>query len=63
MPQQPDQGDSPEFTPEFAEVNENLTRALKLCHSLVDDYRLKLAANSNELEPASDGTEIDTDFA
>jgi len=33
-------------------VNEALTRGLKLCHSLVDDYRLKLAANSNDLELA-----------
>lgn len=61
MPQQPDQGGSPEFAPEISEVNENLTRALKLCHSLVDDYRLKLAANSNELDSISDGT--DTDLA
>lgn len=31
-------------------MNEALTRGLKLCHSLVDDYRLKLAANSNDPE-------------
>ena len=35
-------------TAELDHVNEALTRGLKLCHSLVDDYRLKLAANSNE---------------
>lgn len=35
---------------ELDHVNEELTRSLKLCHSLVDDYRLKLAANSNDSE-------------
>jgi hypothetical protein len=37
-------------TAELDHVNEALTRGLKLCHSLVDDYRLKLAANSNDPE-------------
>jgi len=39
-------------TAELDQVNEALTRGLKLCHSVVDDYRLKLAANSNDLEVA-----------
>ena len=59
MSQQPDQ----EGSADLAEVNENLRRALKLCHSLVDDYRLKLAANSNEAEPANDGDKAETDLA
>ena len=36
------------------QVNQELTRSLKLCHSLLDDYRHKLAANSNDLGPAND---------
>lgn len=58
MSQQPDQ----EGSPEFAEVNENLTRALRLCHSLVDDYRLKLAANSNEADASHDQRGAETDL-
>ena len=38
---------------ELDEVSDNLTRGLKLCHSLVDDYRMKLAANPN-LQAAND---------
>jgi hypothetical protein len=44
-------------TAELDHVNEELTRSLKLCHSLVDDYRLKLVANSNDLELAEAGDE------
>lgn len=32
------------------EVNADLKRGLKMCHSVIDDFRLKLAANSNETE-------------
>ena len=31
------------------EVSGDLTRSLKACRSLVDDYRLKLAANANHV--------------
>jgi hypothetical protein len=44
-------------TAELDHVSEELTRSLKLCHSLVADYRLKLAANSNDLELAEAGDE------
>ena len=39
------------------QVNEELTRGLKLCHALVDDYRSKLAAKLSDLgdfRPAND---------
>lgn len=39
------------------QVNQELTRGLELCHSLIDDYRTKLAFNLNnvtKLEPAND---------
>ena len=42
---------------QLADVSDELTRGLKLCHSLIDDYRLKLAANTNDLEPANDSQE------
>ena len=44
-------------TAEIEQVNHQLTRGLKLCHSLIDDYRTKLAFNLNnagEFEPAND---------
>lgn len=31
-------------------VNDELTRGLKLCHSLIDDYRSKLASSLNDNE-------------
>jgi hypothetical protein len=36
------------------DVSDELTRSLQACHSLVDDYRLKLAANSHDIA-ANDG--------
>ena len=42
---------------QLAEVSDELTRSLQLCHSLVDDYRLKLAANSNDLDTANEAEE------
>ena len=42
---------------QLAEVNDELTRSLKLCHSLLDDYRLKLAANLNDHQAANDSDE------
>jgi hypothetical protein len=41
-------------TAQIERVSDDLTRALKLCHSLVDDYRSKLAANFNDMAPAND---------
>ncbi|MGE5563411.1 MAG: hypothetical protein ACM3ZV_08880 [Bacillota bacterium] len=38
---------------EIEQVNEELTRALRLCHSVVEDYRSKLAANLTQ-SPAND---------
>ena len=38
---------------DFEEVNDELTRGLKLCHSLVDDYRSKLARRLNDNENGS----------
>jgi hypothetical protein len=37
-------------TAQLDDVSEELTRSLKLCHSLVDDYRLKLAANCDDTQ-------------
>lgn len=39
----------------LAEVNHELTRSLQACHSLVDDYRLKLAANSHQVAANDEG--------
>jgi hypothetical protein len=44
-------------TEELEQVNDGLTRGLKLCHSIIDDYRSKLAANLNDVgdfQPAND---------
>jgi hypothetical protein len=32
------------------EISADLRRGLKMCHSVLDDFRLKLAANSNEAD-------------
>lgn len=48
-----DQGDKQEIA-NLERVNEDLTRSLKLCHSMLEDYRAKLAANSNDPEPANE---------
>ena len=42
---------------ELEQLNGQLTRGLKLCHSLIDDYRSKLATPLNDmydLYPAND---------
>ena len=44
-------------TADVGQLNEELTRGLKLCHSLIDDYRSKLAVKLNNLgdfQPAND---------
>jgi hypothetical protein len=49
-------------TEEIEQVNDELTRGLKLCHSLIDDYRSKLAVNLNDLgdfQPANDDRRAD----
>ena len=43
MSEQPDTQESVQFD----QAHEKLTRGLRLCHSLVDDYRMKLAANTH----------------
>ncbi|HWJ37855.1 MAG TPA: hypothetical protein VNR86_03725 [Sphingomicrobium sp.] len=47
----------------FEQVNDELTRGLKLCHSLIDDYRTKLASrlNDNEENGAANDDEIEDD--
>jgi hypothetical protein len=48
---------------EMAQVNQELTRALRLCHSLVDDYRSKLTVGlkgSADFQPANDDNADDT---
>lgn len=49
-------------TARLAEVNHDLKASLKACHSLIDDYRLKLAANSNDLA-ADDGKDDESGAA
>lgn len=49
MSEQPDKQE----TAEFHQANHDLTRGLKLCHSLVDDYRMKLAAQP-DIQAAND---------
>ena len=39
---------------EVEQVHRELTRGLKLCNSMVDDYRLKFAADLTPVEPAND---------
>ncbi len=46
---------------EFDQANDDLTRGLKLCHSLVDDYRIKLAANP-DIRPANDSDDDSSDL-
>lgn len=48
-----DQGDKQEIA-NLERVNDDLTRSLRLCHSILDDYRTKLAANSNDPAPANE---------
>lgn len=50
--EQPDKQKSAEFD----RASDDLSRGLRLCHSLVDDYRVKLAANSDP-RPANDAGE------
>jgi len=43
-------------TPDFAyldRVNQDLASSLRRCHALVDECRDKLAANSNDPDPAN----------
>jgi hypothetical protein len=39
---------------EIEHLSADLKRGLSLCHSVVDEFRLKLAANSHEAQPAND---------
>ena len=51
--------DNGQDTIEVEEVSRELNRGLKLCHSMVDDYRLKFAADLTPAQPANDD---DTDL-
>jgi hypothetical protein len=55
-----DQRDNQESA-QLEQVNEDLTRSLKLCHSMLEDYRSKLAANTNGPDPANDDEPGDED--
>lgn len=46
---------------DFEQVNDELARGLKLCHSLIDDYRSKLASrlNDNEEKGAANDDDIE----
>lgn len=46
--------DDGQETVEVEQVSRELNRGLKLCHSMVDDYRLKFTANLHEHKPAND---------
>jgi hypothetical protein len=54
--EQPDKKDPVEIE----QVNAELKRSLKLCHSVVDELRMKLAANADQAQPAND---VDNDEA
>jgi hypothetical protein len=47
-------------TVEVEQVHRELTRGLKLCHSMVDDYRLKFTADLTPVEPAHDDDDADS---
>jgi hypothetical protein len=47
-------------TVEVEQVHRELTRGLKLCHSLVDYYRLKFTAEHTPAEPANDDDDADS---
>lgn len=51
-----DSQDRPESS-YFDQVNDDLSSSLRRCRALVDDCRLKLAANSNDPEAANDESE------
>ena len=57
--EQPDK----EQTVEMDQLSAELKRGLSLCHSVVDEFRLKLAANSNDAQPANDGDGDETPLA
>ena len=46
--------DNGQETVEVEEVHRELNRGLKLCHSMVDDYRLKFAADLTPVQRAND---------
>ena len=45
---------------EVEQIHRELTRGLKLCHSMVDDYRLKFTAELTPAEPANDDDDADS---
>jgi hypothetical protein len=45
---------------EIENLSADLKRGLSLCHSVLDEFRLKMAANSHETQPAND---VDADEA
>ena len=51
--------DDNQDTVEAEQANRELTSGLKLCHAMVDDYRLKFTAELTPVEPANDD-EVDS---
>lgn len=49
-----------EESADIGQLSADLKRGLSLCHSVVDEFRLKLAANTNEAQPANDDGADDT---
>jgi hypothetical protein len=44
-------------------VNAELSSSLRRCHTILEDYREKLAANSNDPEAANEDVDEDRDEA
>lgn len=55
--EQPDRQESEKIE----QVNTELTRGLKLCHSLIDDYRTKLGANPAHSDDVLAANDDDSD--
>lgn len=49
--------ESQENSVHLEQLNEKLTNSLERCQELVEDYRAKLAANSNDLQSPEEDAE------
>jgi hypothetical protein len=56
-----EKNDSPEGA-YLDRVNAQISSGLRRCHSIVDDYRKKLAANSNEPDAANEDDDEERDL-
>jgi len=48
-------------TESFEQVNDELTRGLQLCHSLIDDYRSKIGSRLSENEESGEASDDGAD--